>query len=584
MILDMNDTGDLSHLQADIAIVGAGAAGIVLALELAKAGVKIVVAEAGGSKFSAASQDFYRAEWIEPDSHGPVDMFRRRNLGGSTAAWGGRCIPFDPIDFEERPWLSHARWPIGYEDVARYYPKALEYLDAGPPAFEATDALPGEPKDLAPDVTSEDVILDRIERFSHPLNLGVGYRNQLETDPLITVLLNAPVAEVLTHAGGNAVRGLNIRRPDGKPLLVAADTVVVSAGGLETARILLLSRSERACGLGNERDLVGRFYQCHIEGEFGDLVFAPADDRVRLDYQRAANGVYCRRYIWLSPKAQRERQLAGLVLRPGHPNIVDPGHHNPVLSAMYLVKDRIVPEYARKLTALEEGKLRELNTGSFAFWARHMSNIALGSPKLAAFSWKFARQRTFAKRKLPSVVLVDRKGVYPADVNAEQEPNYDSRVFLGEALDRHGQPRLRLDWHITRGDSERLVAGLQTIADAFSSAGKSRLRLSDRDLEGAMNCKVSIGGHHIGTARMSDSPQSGVCDANCEVFGTRGLYVAGAAVFSTSGFANPTLTLVSLAIRLANHLKSRKETKQRQSLRQAPRTCPSAAEAALQQP
>ncbi|PEQ13715.1 hypothetical protein B2G71_05185 [Novosphingobium sp. PC22D] len=558
MIRDARKAGLPAEINADVAIVGAGAAGIVLALELADAGMKVVVTEAGGDKFSQASQEFYRAQSIDPEGHGQVDMFRRRNLGGSTAAWGGRCIPFDPIDFEDRPWLNKARWPIGHDDVAPHYARALEYLDAGVPEFEAAQALPGEPADLAPGVRSRDVVLDRIERFSHPLDLGKGYRKRLQSDPRITLLLHAPVLCVLAEPGGNAARGVRVARTDqAAPLEILAPTVVVAAGGLETVRILLHSNEERPCGLGNDNDLVGRFYQCHIEGEFGEIAF-PKDARdVRMDYQRTATGIYCRRYIWVSPEAQRKHRLAGLVLRPYHPNIVDPGHRSPILSSMYLVKDHIVPEYARKLTSLEEIKRREVGAGSLRFWARHARNIALGGPSLARFTLDFARRRTFAKRKLPSVVLTDPRGIYPLDINAEQEPNFDSRVTLGNELDRNGQRRLRIEWRTTRADNERLVAGLQLVAHAFERSDGTRVKLTREDLDRAMHWKVPVGGHHIGTARMADSPSDGVCDANCEVFGTRGLYLAGASVFSTSGFANPTLTLVALTLRLARTLIER---------------------------
>ena len=556
MITDIRSAGLPDSIECDVAIVGAGAAGIVLALELARAGRDVIVLEAGGDKFDPLSQAFYHAEAIAPDTHGPVHMFRRRVLGGSTSVWGGRCIPFDPIDFETRPWMPYAKWPIGYDDVAKYYPRATEYTHSGPAIFDAGAALPGEPAPMVGGVDSPDVVLDRIERFSHPTHFGVEYRAMLERDPRIRLFLHAPVERILTRDVGAAAAGVRVHAGGDRRIDVMAPCVILATGGLEIPRLLLASDQDRPKGLGNEHDLVGRFYQGHIEGEFGTIAFTKPTRSVRLDYQQSPEGIYCRRYIWLSPEAQRQHQLAGIVLRPAHPNIVDPGHRHPVLSAMYLVKNYIVPEYARKLTALEYQEAMGLSGSRLGFWAAHARNMVLGAPKLMMFSQMWTRKRILSKRKLPSVVLRDPREVYPVDLNAEQEPNPDSRITLGDARDDNGMRRIRIDWRTTEGDHRRLAAGLRVMAAAFADSHTARLNFSDRDYAAAAARLVPIGGHHIGTARMAEAPQAGVCDANCELFETRGVYIAEAAAFSTSGFANPTLTLIALALRLADHLKA----------------------------
>ena len=558
MIIDARQAGLPGEVEADIAIIGAGAAGIVLALELAEAGYEVAVLEAGADKFSPASQEFYQAEAIAPETHGPVNMFRRRVLGGSTSVWGGRCIPFDPIDFEDRPWMRYARWPISYQDVARYYPRACDYTHSGPAVFEAGEALPGEPAPMVGGIKSPDVVLNRIERFSHPTHFGVEYRPQLEGNPRIRLYLNAPVEQILTGQQGAVARGVRVHLGGERRLDVRAPRVIVAAGGLEVPRILLASNAERPQGLGNERDLVGRFYQGHIEGEFGTIAFTKPARDTRIDYQVTPEGIYARRYIWLSPEAQRARQLAGIVLRPSHPNIVDPGHRHPVLSAMYIVKNYIVPEYARKLTALEYQEDVARQGLRLGFWAGHARNMVLGAPKLIAFSQNWTRKRVLAKRKLPSVVLRDPREIYPVDLNAEQEPNPDSRVMLGEARDANGMRRIRIDWRTTEGDHQRLAEGLRVLAAAFDGSGTAQLRFTERDYAAAAARLTPIGGHHIGTARMASGPAEGVCDSNGELFETKGVYVAGAAAFSTSSFANPTLTLIALALRLADHLKAQR--------------------------
>ncbi len=552
MIADARSAGLPDRLEADVVIIGSGPAGLVVALELAAAGRDVIVVEAGGARFSRESQDIYAAQAVSPETHGPVDMFRRRVLGGSSTVWGGRCIPFDPIDFAPRPWMEHARWPIDHAEVARFYPRALAYALAGEAQFRAAEALPGEPGPMAPGVASADVVLDRIERFSEPIDFARTYAARLENEPRLRLFTHAPVEQILTTDGGARASGVRVALGE-RRVVIAAPTVVVAAGGLETARLLLASDEALPCGLGNARDLVGRFYQCHLEGEIGEITFSARRGESRIDYQRAPDGTYCRRYVWLSPEAQRREQLAGLVLRPAHANIVDPAHRHPVLSAMYLVKNFIVQEYARKMTSLEAVKRAEYAGGVAAFWGAHARNVAFGAPALAAFGADWARRRTFARRKLPSVVLLDRRGRYPVDVNAEQEPHPDSRVTLGQDRDALGMRRLMVDWRTTPADHDRLARGMRLIRDAFAPSGTVRLTLG-KDFTERTARRVPVGGHHIGTARMASDPSSGVCDANAELFGTRGVFLAGASVLATSGFANPTLVLLALALRLAEHL------------------------------
>jgi choline dehydrogenase-like flavoprotein len=555
MIVDARRPGLPDRIEAGLVIVGGGAAGITLALELADAGIDIVLVEAGGDDFDKGAQDLYRAQSVSPETHGPGEMYRRRQLGGSTAVWGGRCIPFDPIDFEERAWMPAARWPIGHDDVARHYPRAMALAEAGRAEFDAAAADPAAPAAIVPGVIGADAITDRIERFSHPTHFGAWYRRRLDAARAIRVLTHAPVAQIRVTPDGTRAAGVRIALPGGRTLSIDAPRVVVAAGGIETARLLLASDEVRPAGLGNEHDLVGRYYQCHIEGELGTIAFHAAPRDVRMDYFRSHDGIYCRRYIWLSPAAQRRERLAGLVLRPAHRGIVDPAHRDPVLSAMYLAKSMIVPEYARKMTALEHDARRALGDSSARFHAAHLRNVVLGAPRLAGFALDWTRRRILARRKLPSVVLTDRAGVYPLDLNGEQEPHRDSRVMLGDQRDPLGMRRTVIDWRLTAADRARMVAGVRLLAGAFAAGDAATITLTDAEVERWAARPIPVGGHHIGTARMAATARDGVCDANAELFATRGVYIAGAAAFATSSFANPTLTLLALTLRLAERLR-----------------------------
>ncbi|MDR6788491.1 choline dehydrogenase-like flavoprotein [Sphingomonas sp. BE138] len=553
MILDARQPALPERIETDLAIVGGGPAGITLALAMADAGWDVVLIEAGGDRFDKAGQDFLRAQSVSPASHSPGEMYRRRQLGGTSAVWGGRCIPFDPIDFETRDWMPAARWPIGYEEVARFYPQAMALAEAGAAEFTTREADPR--REPALPGLGADAVAERIERFSHPTDFGAWYRKRLTQAAGLRVLTHAPVERILTDDAGAVARGALVRRADGGALTIAAPRVVVAAGGIETARLLLASDDARRCGLGNERDLVGRYYQCHLEGTLGTIAFHPPEGHAAFDYFRSHDGIYGRRYLWLAPEAQRRERLAGMVLRPAHPSIVDPAHRHPILSAMYLAKNMIVPEYARKMTALEHDARARRGGSSAAFHLAHLRNVVLGAPRLARFGVDWTRRRILARRKLPSVLLAERGGVYPLDLNGEQEPHPDSRVLLGDERDAAGMRRAVIEWRCTEADRARMIAGVRVIAAAVNRSGAATITLDDADAQAWRDNPVPVGGHHIGTARMAASAAEGVCDANAELFGTRGVFVAGAAAFPTSSFANPTLTLLALTLRLAAHLR-----------------------------
>lgn len=555
MILDIRDGAVPDQLAAKCVIIGAGAAGLALAIDLDRRGVDVLLVEAGGDAVDPAAQDFYRAASISPETHGPTHLYRRRAFGGTTAIWGGRCIPFDPIDFEARPWIPHSGWPIRYDDMVPWFAQALEFCQAGPMLFSAAEALPGTQAPMVEGVPSPDVVLDRIERFSNPIHFGKFYRGQIEGSASVRVLLHANVTEILTSDDGCLATGVCARTADGKrAVTITASCVVIATGGIETPRLLLASRTARAGGLGNDKDLVGRFYQAHIEGEVGELQFNRPAREVLLDYQRSPEGIYCRRYIWLSPDAQRRERTGGMVARPHHPKIVNPDHRNPVLSAMFLVKDMLVSEYARKMTSTEQAERARFGGRPHALYAAHVRNVGLGSPQLLAFAWKWARKRNLAARKLPSVVLRDPRGRYVLDLNAEQTPNPDSRIMLGDERDRLGMPRVAIQWRTVPEDYAMIARGLRTISRAFSASDSVSYAIDEASFADEVAACTRIGGHHIGTARMAADPANGVVDGDGQVFGTRGLYVCGAATFPTSGFANPTLTIVALALRLGSHL------------------------------
>jgi choline dehydrogenase-like flavoprotein len=547
VITDANGIDNGTRLKADVCIVGGGAAGISLALAMSGQGLDIVLLESGHHDLHAATQSLYDGEVADDKLHSPPDKYRQRRLGGSTGIWGGRCMPFDPIDFEKRDWVPGSGWPISYEDLAPFYPEANKLAEAGRFAYTDKDAFDAPP--LFKGFESSTVRTDGLERFSCPTNFGERYARRLKVATDIRVLLGANCTGLKLVSHGRTLREVEVATLSGKRFFIEARTTVLAAGGLETARLLLASNDVAPSGIGNEHDVVGRYYMCHIAGNVGSLVIhGPASD-VRHGYEVSPEGIYCRRRISLHEDAQRRHGVANAVARLHFPRITDPRHRNGVLSGLFL---------ARKFISYEYGK--RLNDGTpptLGLHARHLWNVMSDPLDTCGFLSHWVAKRTLADRKFPSVILRNRSNRFSLEMHGEQFPRAHSRVTVTDKVDVLGLPKLRVDWNYGSDDIDSVRRTLDVIAAEVKRTGIGELTYDTETLEEDLMRFGAYGGHHIGTARMGHDPRTSVVDANCRVHSVNNLFVAGSAVFPTSSQANPTLTLVAMSLRLAKHLSQR---------------------------
>ncbi len=529
-------------------IIGAGAAGITLAAELDRCGYPVLLLEAGQLEADDSLLDYYQGTANSP--HPDPAQYRRIVFGGTTGIWGGRCIPFDPIDLAERDYVANSGWPISYEELARHYPKALQYCDAGAFDFSASGSLRSPlPTIGAFDGTGADgtqvVLADRIERYSLPTNFGVRYRERIQSSQNVTALFGARCLLLSRDAATGRIESAVVVDRAGRKFSVRADVFVLATGGIEVPRLLMLSDPQGA-GLGNGSDCLGRYYMCHFENTFGRIV--PHGAPVVFEFERTTDGVYCRRQLRFCAAALQRYSLLNTAFRLHFPSYSDATHGSAVMSGIFLAKSMLIPEYRSILEASAESPASPASL--------HIRNVLTGLPQLLRFSADWLFRIRLAQRKLPYTLVPNADGTYPLEFNSEQTPLAANRVTLADDADRHGLRRVRINWQVSDADVDAACRAFQLLRDVLRARGTCRLEFDDARLRDRLGRSVPLGGHHMGTARMAATQRDGVVDENCKVFDVANLYVASSAVFPTSSHANPTLTIVALAVRLAEHLRS----------------------------
>lgn len=546
MIFDASELPDDKPLEADVCIVGAGAAGITMALELAGSELDVVLLESGAHTDEKDIQSLYEGSVTDDRLHNLPDRYRRRRFGGSTTIWGGRCTPLDEIDFKRRDYIPFSGWPIERSALLPYYPKANRLCEAGDFVYTAAESLSSASRPMINGFHSADFSTETLERFSCPTDFGARYGHKLRAAKNVRLVLHGSATKLQLNAAGNHLERVAVATLRGKQFTVRARCFVLAVGGLEVPRLLLASRDVRPAGIGNEHDVVGRYYMCHLAGTIGRLRINGPLDSVWNGYDITDDGVYCRRRFALLAKAQEQHRIGNFIARLHHPRIADPEHRNAVLSLLYVAQILIPYEYRKRLQEADQPTVRK--------WLRHVRNIITYPHDATAFAWHMFNDRFLAARKFPSIIVKSKTNVFSLDFHAEQVPNPMSRITLTAARDALGLPRLNVDWRYLPDDVRTVGASIALLARDFQHSGIGQLDYDPGTVELEMTRYGAYGGHHIGTTRMGLDPRTSVVDPDCQVHGVDNLYVTGSAVFPTSSQANPTLTIVALALRLAAHL------------------------------
>lgn len=531
MILSEGGLAEDPNLSSDICIIGGGPAAIAMALRLSTSKHKVILLTGGGWTQTFANRDLYKGLIKTAGSHEPPERMRRRQFGGGSAVWAGRCVPFDSIDFRQRQWVQESGWPVSYEEIRPYFQHACDVCQIGRADFDAHTVFPDKQQEIIPGLDSDDLISSRLERWSPPVHFAKSYKSILESSPNIHVLMNAHALSLKMLNGCGTVTGVEIAAGEVRAH-VSAKFFVLATGGIENARLLLASANEHfPTGLGNQHDNVGRYYMTHITGTFAKL--NPFNrDNVMFGFENDRDGVFCRRRWWITESAQESRKTLNTIFYLSHAKGLTE-NRGAAFSAIY---------HAAKFVASATGMRKALRkavqtSGQGALFTKGIYRLGL-----------------------PALLPSEKSRYWGLFFQAEQAPNRESRITLSPThKDAFGMPRVEVKIAFRNIDTESLVTAHNLFVKRLWESGAGEIIYSEEGFRDYLKNRLAnynSYAHHMGTTRMSDDPRTGVVDKDAKVYGIDNLFVAGSSTFTTGGHANPTVTVVAQASRLADHLKA----------------------------
>lgn len=531
-----------------VVVIGGGPAGIVCALDLARQGVDVLLVESGTFKHSAATQQLGDLANFDLRRHAPMEIASRRQFGGASVIWGGRCVPFDPIDFERRDYVAHSEWPIDYAEIERFHERASSYFRSGRPVFSAHAIDSISQKTIVPQLTEGDVRASDLERWSLPTNFGKEYRDEINSNPRIELLNGFTAVQIITS--GTNVDGIRLRNLDGEERVVTGLYYVLSCGGLETTRLLMQPTPQFPQGLGNEGGWLGRCYMGHLSGQLAKIHFYGPAKKTIFGFLRDRDGTYVRQRFTFSPECQKKEKITNIALWLVNPKIGDPSHRNGVLSFAYLALvsplGRFFAPEAIRQSAVADAPARATPA--------HVRNMLTQFVRTLIFIFTFGWKRFVVRRRIPGFFQFSGSNEYPLHYHAEHTPNLESKLAISESEDALGMKRLCVDLMFSEDDVQSIVKAHRLLDDELRRQNIGELKYFSEDLAASVWAQAQDGFHQAGTTRMSKSPLDGVVDENCRVHGITNLFVASSSTFVSSGQANSTFLIVALTLRLADYL------------------------------
>lgn len=488
---------DTDMLSSDVAVIGAGPAGLCIADALARAGHEVLLIESGGEGIDLKRDQCFAAEIAgEPMD---AETVRVRTFGGATALWTGRCGLLDPEDFAPHPFIANSGWPIAPDALDRFVEQAAQIigLNASPvrrdqrleqlsASFAGDAALCGYRWSFAP-----------TGRDEH-LHFGDAFWDQTAASSTVRCLLECDCVGL--EGEGGRVSAARLVDRTGRSLRLEARQFVLASGTIESVRLLLLLARTTPSLLAQVQPWLGRGFMQHLRVVAAQVEATPVQaDKLQASFNRfrRPHSNYEEMGIGTLPAWRAEAEAGNVV--------------------GYFRYHRVRCDPPQR-------------------WTEKALRYVLGrEPRLYD----------------PRISLV---------VDAEQAPDPRSQITLSNHLDCHGNPRARIDWQIGSLERRTVRLFAQQVARWIADAGLGRVMLDPGVIDERLPPDILLDSlHHLGGARMGRTAADSVVDSDLRVHGTNNLFVCSGAVFPTGGHINPTTILIALAFRLAERLARQNE-------------------------
>ena len=518
--------------QYDVCVIGTGPAGLACGLSCHDRGSRVLMIEAGGEAPIPGNPDILAAQIDDAAYHDPTDIVSASTLGGTSHWWGGRAVAFDPIDFRD--------WPITRSEMLPWYQEAADFL--GAKALQSSSAPPLFSGLRFFDAEGE-------ETWCPQVNMAKRWRQRLVHPNGPAILLRTRAVGLLRESG--RISGVQVRT-GGEERIVRARHIVLACGGLGGLKLLLLAQRDDPNLFGGPDGPLGRSYMGHLTGTIANLAFADIADNRHFCYRDLGDGIFARRRLRTTCEVVSDEHLPNTAFWIDDAYYENPSHQSSVASAKYLAA-RLVRRLASRDTKFYDESLRP----HFRNVARAPFSAASG---LARAGYLHTRARLTGHLPRPKQFMPAERGAWLMRYHAEQRPDRQNRISLSTTkTDSVGLPRLHISFRFSREDCDDVVRTHELLDADLRRAGAGSLRWigSRDDALAAVVASAKDGYHQIGGTVMSKDPKTGIVDPACRVHDFENLWIASSSVFPTGSQANPTLTIVALSRRLANHLTAK---------------------------
>lgn len=508
----------------DVCVIGAGPAGLACAFDCHDAGLKTLLLEAGGENPIPGEPDILAAEIIDSAWHDPTTLTSAAALGGSTHWWGGRSVPLDPADFRF--------WPIRYEEMLPWWSKAAEFLGS----YSVSESAPPE---AFAKLKRFDALRD--ECWGPQLNMGRRWRARIRAADGPAILTHARVTALQIDEG--RITHAEVRA-GGETKRVRAKHFVLTGGGLGGLRLMLMAQRAAPGVFGGPEGPLGRFYMGHLTGSIAAIAPRHAADAQAFACRKLEGGGYARRRFRPNAETVAETNIVNTAFWLDNAGIGDPAHGDAAASAKFI---------AARIAALGrgDGKL-----------APHVANVARAPISAAAGLGNALYLLAYAKlsggHPRATHLIPAAPGAWRLHYHAEQTRDGANRISLSDQTDSLGLPKLKIDFRMRDVDFEGVLRAHEMLDEDLRAAGAGELRFDGDRAQNLADIAAAArdGYHQLGGACMSADARDGVVNTQCRAHDVANLWVAAGSVFASSGQANPTLTIVALARRVAAALKS----------------------------